>query len=81
MAIDIIRINSGEPINNNKAVCSTLPTGETAKLLVRYNYPVDLTIGNIESKYQDRFDDPTYYCGGISGDVDGGDVGSVVVGG
>ncbi len=61
MATDIIAINSGLPINDKKAICSTLPTGGSAKLLVRSNYPLDLTISNIENKYDSRFDDPTYY--------------------
>jgi hypothetical protein len=63
MAIDIITAISGLAINNKRAVCSTLPTGETAKLLIRPNYPVNLTIENIEEKFSDRFDDPRYYTG------------------
>lgn len=63
MSIDITTAISGIPINDKRAICSTLPTGETAKLLVRPNYPVDLTIANIESKFADRFDDPSYYFG------------------
>lgn len=63
MATDITTCVSGVAINNKRAVCSTLPTGETAKLLVRPNYPVDLTIENIENKYDTRFDDPRYYSG------------------
>jgi len=78
MKIDIITAISGVPINNKRAICSTLPTGETAKLLVRSNYPGDLTISNIQNKFAERFDDPSYYYGG--GDVDGGDVGGDVLG-
>ena len=63
MAIDITVAISGIAINNKTAVCSTLPTGETAKLVVRPDYPVDLTIANIEEKFTDRFDDPRYYTG------------------
>lgn len=63
MANDITVAISGIDINDKRAVCSTLPTGETAKLLVRPNYPVDLTIENIQSKFTDRFDDPRYYTG------------------
>lgn len=66
MAIDITVAISGVDINDNRAVCSTLPTGETAKLLVRPNYPVNLTIENIEEKFTDRFDDPRYYTGDTS---------------
>jgi hypothetical protein len=63
MAIDITVAVSGIDINDNRAVCSTLPTGRSSKLLVRENYPVDLTIGNIAEKFTDRFDDPRYYSG------------------
>lgn len=73
MKIDIITAISGEPINNIRAVCSTLPTGETAKLLFRNNYPADLTISSIENKFAERFDDPSYYYG--SSGLDGGNIG------
>ncbi len=63
MANDITLAISGVSINNKNAVCSTLPTGETAKRLVRENYPVGLTIENIQSKFDNRFDDPSYYYG------------------
>lgn len=66
MATDISKLNNSNPINNKYAICSTLPTGETAKLLIRYNYPVNLTIENIESKYDNRFDDINYYTIGSS---------------
>lgn len=75
MANDIITAIDGLPINNKRAICSTLPTGETAKRLIRPNYPVDLTIASIESKFDNRFDDPSYYYGGGGGGADGGDVG------
>jgi len=70
--IDIIAIDNSKPINNKYAACSALPTGFYSKLLVRKNYPVDLTIANIESKFAERFDDPSYYFG--TGIVDDGDV-------
>lgn len=63
MAIDIIAIQSGVPINNKSAICSTLPTGASAKLIIRPNYPVNLTIENIQEKFTNRFDDPSYYYG------------------
>jgi hypothetical protein len=72
MKIDIVTINPSEPINNKYAVTSVLPTGSYSKLLVRPNYPGDLTIASIESKFGERFDDPGYYHGGCT---DGGDVG------
>jgi hypothetical protein len=72
MANDIQVIVSGVAINNSQAICSTLPTGETAKRLVRANDPVDLTIANIQSKFDDRFDDPSYYYGVGGSTVVGG---------
>jgi|688.fasta_scaffold17291_13 hypothetical protein len=63
MAIDIIVAQSGQPINNKSAICSTLPTGGYSKLIVRPNFPVNLTIQNIEQKFTNRFDDPSYYHG------------------
>jgi hypothetical protein len=71
--IDIIAIDPLQPINNKYAVTSVLPTGSYSKLLVRKNYPADLTIENIQSKFAERFDDPSYYFG--VGSIDGGDVG------
>jgi len=61
--IDIIRINQNEPINNKYAVASALPTGSYSRLLIRANYPANLTIENIENKFSTRFDDPSYYFG------------------
>lgn len=75
MANDIITINAANPINNKYAICSALPTGYYSKHLVRENYPADLTIASIENKFDNRFDDPSYYYGGGGGGVDGGDVG------
>jgi hypothetical protein len=76
--IDIIAIDSNEPINNKYAVTSVLPTGKYNKLLVRKNYPGDLTIENIQSKFGDRFDNPSYYFGSnwetFGGTVDGCDI-------
>jgi hypothetical protein len=66
---DISKIVAEQPINNTSAICSTLPTGRYSKLIVRPNYPLDLVIENIENKYTNRFDDPSYYYGGFS---DGG---------
>jgi hypothetical protein len=72
MANDIFRINNTQGINNKYAVCSATVGGYYSKLLVRPNYPVNLTIENIENKLDNRFDDPSYYYGG--GNVDGGTV-------
>lgn len=72
MKIDIIAIDPSKNINNKYAVTSVFPTGYYSKLLVRANYPADLTISSIESKFAERFDDPSYYYGSCG--VDGGDV-------
>jgi hypothetical protein len=61
MSIDIMKIENNKPINDKSAICSTLPTGGYSKLIVRRNLPLDLTIENIESKYDDKFDDIVYY--------------------
>jgi hypothetical protein len=66
MAIDIMLAIPNVAINDKRAVCSTTPTGFSAKLLIRDNYPLDLTIENIESKFDDKFDDRTYYTLGYS---------------
>lgn len=70
MTNDISVAISGEPINNNKAICSTLPTGQTSKLLIRSNYPAELTIDNIQSKYDNRFYNGIFVT--IIGSIDGG---------
>lgn len=72
MANDIIAIDVSKGINNKYAVCSAVTSGYYSKHLVRGNYPVNLTIENIQAKFDHRFDDPSYYYGG--GGADGGDV-------
>jgi len=68
MSTDIIAINSGLPINNKTAVCSVLPNGSLSSYIIRKNYPVALTIGNIESKFIGKWDDVSYYFGnGVQG--------------
>jgi methyltransferase-like protein len=68
MATDIIRINSSVGINNSRAVMSTTVTGSSSVLTLLENYPSTLTIQNIESKYNNKFDDITYYvcCSGVN---------------
>jgi hypothetical protein len=61
MANDIMRIDDQLPINDQTAVCSALPTGYYSRRVIIANYPVDLTITNVESKYADRFGNRTYY--------------------
>lgn len=72
MANDIMAIDELKPINDIYAVCSMIRSGSYSKLLIKSNYPGDLTIQSIESKFDDRFDDPSYYYGGSGGGTDGG---------
>ena len=69
MTNDINKIISANPIKNGTTVVSCLRTGEysTLETYVK-NTP---TIVNIENKYDNRFDDPSYYYGCV---VDGGDL-------
>lgn len=61
MQSDIIRIDNTKGINNKSVVASTSVTGISSVLNIRPNYPLSLTIENIENKYDNRFDDITYY--------------------
>lgn len=61
MANDITTAISGKSINVKSAVVSTLPTGSIVRLVVRDE--TEINIASIESKYDDRFDDPSYYHG------------------
>lgn len=72
MANDIMIIDATKPINVEYVVCSTLPTGFSSKLLKFGYYSNNLTIENIQDKYTNRFDDPSYYYS--SNGVDGGNV-------
>jgi hypothetical protein len=63
MANDIMALDSTKPINQEHVVCSALPTGFRSKLLKFGYYSNNLTIENIEDKYDTRFDDPAYYYG------------------
>lgn len=68
MANDIMIIDSSKPVNVEYVVCSTTPTGYTTKLLKFGYYSNNLTIENIDNKYETRFDDPSYYYGnGVAG--------------
>ena len=60
---DIQAIESNKGINNKNTVCSTTVTGYSYTRLIRPNYPVDLTIESIQDKFDNRFDDPSYYYG------------------
>lgn len=60
MGIDVQQILPGEHIKIGTIVTGTRPTGLTSKNndYVIYDTP---TSGEVGTKYQDRFDDPTYY--------------------
>lgn len=78
MAIDIISIDSQKEANTISMVCSTTPTGFSAKKIVLDDAPVDQQIENIESKFNDKFDDPTYYFDDGNNEIN---TSSIIVGG
>lgn len=61
MAIDIVKAKSANPIKNGTLIvsCSRTAQYSLSNLYVN-NLP---TINDIESKYDERFDDPAYYYG------------------
>lgn len=63
MANDIVIAVSGDPIKNGSCVVYTNKYGDS-KFLNTYvkNTPA---IGDIENKYDNRFDDPSYYYGAV----------------
>jgi hypothetical protein len=61
MASDIQAAISGVVVKNGTAIVSTTVTGQYSSINTYVkNSP---TISNIESKYDERFDDPSYYYG------------------
>lgn len=61
MANDINKAISANPIKNGTILVSCSKTGEYSKLETYVkNTP---TITDIENKYDNRFDDPSYYYG------------------
>lgn len=77
MANDIIKSINTNNIKNGTLLVSCTKTGEYSTVDTYVNN--NPTISSIESKYNDRFDDPSYYYGN-GGGVDGGDVGGDVLG-
>jgi hypothetical protein len=79
MSNDINLAKNTSSIRNGTLVTSCLPTG---RFSLSYNSAVTHpVIANIESKYDIRFDNPSYYYGGglsdggtYGGDVDGGEL-------
>jgi len=68
---DISRVDDSRPINNKNAVCSTTVTGYSSIRTIRSNFPVNLTIENIQQKYGNRFYNGIF-TNIISGDLNGG---------
>lgn len=72
MATDIQLAKPDSPIKNGTILIQCKVTGPKIKDLYNYyvnNKPVIL---DIQDKYDQRFDDPSYYYG--AGEIDGGDV-------
>jgi hypothetical protein len=61
MANDIQKSISSEDIKNGTIVVSTKPTGPTAKDKINTYVSNKPEIADIEAKYDDKFDDITYY--------------------
>lgn len=61
MANEILTIDSLKDINTINIVCSTQQNGQSSIRLVVDNYPKNLTIEDIQSKFTDRFDEIRYY--------------------
>lgn len=68
MAIDIAKIKNSKPIKNGSIVLGAKVTGSTEKDFLN-TYASNLPgIASIETKYETRFDDPSYYYGSTGGD-------------
>lgn len=61
MAADIIRAKTDQNIKNGTLVVTTTFTGYYSKSDVYVNNTP--TISDIENKFDNRFDDPSYYYG------------------
>lgn len=68
MTNDIVLSKISENINNGTLLTSCQPTGQYSRSLSSVNNKPE--ISTVESKYDNRFDDPSYYYGG--GASDGG---------
>lgn len=73
MSIDIKAIDSNKAVNTINMVLSTTPTGFSSKKIVNDIVSVENQIENIESKFEDKFDDPVYYFDDCQtgGDING----------
>lgn len=61
MANDIQKSITSNPIKNGTAVVSTKPTGPTSSDKLNTSVSNKPEIGDIQAKYDNRFDNPTYY--------------------
>jgi len=62
MAIDIQKSIVGNPIKNGTTIVSTKVTGPTVSDKLNTYVSNRPEIGDIETKYENRFDDVGYYC-------------------
>lgn len=81
MATDIIAIDTDKDSNTISMTCSTSFTGFSSKRTTLSNVPVDQQIQNIESKFDDKFDDPVYYFDDCQTGGSGLDPNTIIVGG
>lgn len=61
MATDVYAAVSGNLVKNGTTIVSTTKTGEYST--IEYYVQNTPTISGIESKWDNRFDDPSYYYG------------------
>lgn len=58
---DIQKSITSNPIKNGTVVVSTKPTGPTSSDQLNTSVSNKPEIGDIQAKYDNRFDNPTYY--------------------
>ena len=71
MANDITKAILANPIKNGTSITGCIKTGQYSILNTYVNN--NPTISSIENKYNNRFDDPSYYYGESGVNVIGGD--------
>jgi hypothetical protein len=67
---DIVLSIVDQPIKNGSTIVGCAPTGRYSEL--NTNVTNKPSIDTIASKYDNRFDDRTYYQGGGGGSINGG---------
>lgn len=72
MANDITKAISANSIKNGTTIVGCKVTGFTNKDLLNSSVKNTPTINDIQAKYDDRFDDPSYYYGVGNATVVGG---------